>query len=213
MNKYFLSLTILLLFNICNNLDIGNVIKLPEPKKQGGMPLFDALSIRHSSRDFNDSIKVTPEIISQALWSCYGFRKGNLRTVPSSKGWYPFTIYLFLEEGVFKYNETGHELTKVFDGDHREVTGTQTEIVTKARVNFVFVADLNKPSILPDSKTARRTSAMADIGHITMTLYLFASAYKMKGIARGSFDEAKILTFLGLRKEDYYVPLTFSLGY
>ena len=75
MNKYFLSLTILLLFNICNNTDIGNVIKLPEPKKQGGMPLFDALSIRHSSRDFNDSIKVTPEIISQALWSCYGFRK------------------------------------------------------------------------------------------------------------------------------------------
>ena len=92
-------------------------------------------------------------------------------------------------------------------------TGTQTEIVTKARVNFVFVADLNKPSILPDSKSARRTSAMADIGHITMTLYLFASAYGMKGLARGSFEEAKILTFLGLNQEDYYLPLTFSLGY
>ena len=213
MNKYFLSLTILLLFNICINSDIGEVIKLPDPKRQGGMPLFEALSNRKSSRDFNDSIKVTPEIISQALWSCYGIKQGNLRTVPSSKAWYPFTVFLFLEEGVFTYNPEGHELTKVFDGDHREVTGTQTEIVTKARVNFVFVADLNKPSILPDSKTARKTSAMADIGHITMTLYLFASAYKMKGIARGSFDEAKILTFLGLRKEDYYLPLTFSLGY
>ena len=151
MNKYFLFLTFILLFNICINSDIGTVIKLPEPKRQGGMPLFEALNIRQSSRDFNDSIRVTPEIISQALWSCYGIRQGNLRTVPSSKAWYPFTVYLFLEEGVFTYNPEGHELTKIFDGDHREITGTQTEIVTKARVNFVFVADLNKPSILPDS--------------------------------------------------------------
>ena len=72
MNKYFLSLTILLLFNICNNTDIGNPIKLPEPKKQGGMPLFYALSIRHSSRDFNDSIKVTPEIISLRKVNLHG---------------------------------------------------------------------------------------------------------------------------------------------
>ena len=213
MNKYFLFLTFILLFNICINSDIGTVIKLPEPKRQGGMPLFEALNIRQSSRDFNDSIRVTPEIISQALWSCYGIRQGNLRTVPSSKAWYPFTVYLFLEEGVFTYNPEGHELTKIFDGDHREITGTQTEIVTKARVNFVFVADLNKPSKLPDSKEWRRKSAMADIGHVTMTLYLFAASYRMKGIARGSFDEDKILTFLGLRKEDYYLPLTFSLGY
>ena len=213
MNKYILFLTILLLFNICNTTDIGNVIKLPEPKRQGGMPLFEALNIRQSSRDFNDSIRVTPEIISQALWSCYGIRQGNLRTVPSSKAWYPFTVYLFLEEGVFTYNPEGHELTQIFDGDHREITGTQTEIVTKARDNFVFVADLNKPSVLPDSKEWRRKSAMADIGHVTMTLYLFAASYRMKGIARGSFDEDKILTFLGLNKEDYYLPLTFSLGY
>ena len=213
MNKYFLFLTILLLFNICKTTDIGNVIKLPDPKRQGGMPLFEALNIRQSSRDFNDSIRVTPEIISQALWSFYGIRQGNLRTVPSSKAWYPFTVYVFLEEGVFTYNPEGHELTKIFDGDHREITGTQTEIVTKARVNFVFVADLNKPSVLPDSKEWRRKSAMADIGHVTMTLYLFAASYRMKGIARGSFDEDKILTFLGLNKEDYYLPLTFSLGY
>ena len=95
MNKYFLSLTILLLFNICINSDIGKVIKLPDPKRQGGMPLFEALSNRQSSRDFNDSIKVTPEIISQALWSCYGIKQGNLRTVPSSKAWYPFTDFYF----------------------------------------------------------------------------------------------------------------------
>ena len=203
---------ILLLFNICNNFEIGEVIKLPEPNREEGMPLYKALSNRKSSRDFDDSIKVTPEIISQALWSCYGIKEVTSRTVPSSKGWYPFITYVFLEEGVFIYNPEGHEVTKVFDGDHRGITGTQ-DFVAKARINFVFVADLNKPSILPDSKKSRRLSAMADIGHITMVLYLYAASNNMKGIARGSFDEAEILNFLGLNQEDYYLPLTFSLGY
>ena len=51
MNKYFLSLTILLLFNACINVEVGEVIKLPEPKRQGGMPLYEALNLRKSSRN------------------------------------------------------------------------------------------------------------------------------------------------------------------
>ena len=57
MNKYFLSLTILLLLNFCNNTDVGEIIKLPEPKKEGGMPLYEALSKRQSLRNFDPSIK------------------------------------------------------------------------------------------------------------------------------------------------------------
>ena len=213
MNKYFLSLTILLLFNICNNIDIGNVIKLPEPKKQGGMPLFDALSIRHSSRDFNDSIKVTPEIISQALWSCYGFRKGNLRTVPSSKGWYPFTIYLFLEEGVFKYNPTGHNLIKLFNGDHRALTGTQTSVVTNARINLVFIANFRKKSAMDGDDAHKFRSIYLDSGHVTMALSLYAAANDMKGVVRAMVEPDPLLEFLRLNKEDYIFTIAYSLGY
>ena len=213
MNKYFLSLTILLLFNICNNIDIENVIKLPEPKKQGGMPLFDALSIRHSSRDFNDSIKVTPEIISQALWSCYGVREGNYRVIPAAKAWYTFVIYLFVEDGVYKYNPIDHAILKIIDGDHRKITGTDTAIVTKAPVSFCFIADLNMKGRPAEDKTLRRDIAKVDIGNLTMALSLFAAANNMKGVIRGNFNQKDVFEFLNLNSNDYYMPLAFSLGY
>ena len=60
MNKYLLFFTILLLFNTCINIEVGEVFKLPEPKREGGMPLYEALNLRKSSRIFVDSIKVTP---------------------------------------------------------------------------------------------------------------------------------------------------------
>ena len=124
MNKFFFSMTILLLFNSCINTEVGEKIILPEPKREGGMGLYEALNNRKSSRIFVDSIKVTPELLSQALWSCYGIREGTYRVVPAAKAWYPFIIYVFLGDGVYKYNPEEHSLLKLFDGDHREITGT-----------------------------------------------------------------------------------------
>ena len=64
-----------------------------------------------------------------------------------------------------------------------------------------------------EDKKYRREAAKLDIGNITMALSLFASANNMKGVIRGNFDECAILKFLNLRKDDYYMPLAFSLGY
>ena len=88
MSKCFLFLTILILFNNCINIEVSGVLKLPEPKREGGMPLYEALNLRKSSRNFVDSSdKITPELLSQALWSCYGVREGIFRVVPAAKAW------------------------------------------------------------------------------------------------------------------------------
>ena len=213
MSKYFLSLTILLLFNICINTEVGEIIKLPEPKREGGMPLYQALSLRKSLRNFDPSIKVSYETLSQALWSCYGVREGNYRVIPAAKAWYTFVIYLFVEDGVYKYNPIDHSLLKIIDGDHREITGTQKAIVTKARINFLFIADLNMKGRAPEDKTIRREIVKADIGNITMALSLFAAANNMKGVIRGELSQQAIFDFLNLNSNDYYMPLAFSLGY
>ena len=205
-------MTILLLLNFCTNTEVGDIVKLPEPKREGGMPLYEALNKRKSLRNFNNSIKVSPLILSQALWSCYGFNEGQHITVPSAKGWYPFLIYVFVEDGVYKYNPVGHELIKLFDGDNRYVTGTQTDVVTKAGVNFVFIADLREESRI-ETDYIKKEAIKYDIGHITQVLYLFASANNMKGVVRGEFDIKKILDFLHLSHEDYVIGLAFSLGY
>ena len=213
MSKYFLSLTILLLFNICINTEVGEIIKLPEPKREGGMPLYQALSLRKSLRNFDPSIKVSYETLSQALWSCYGVREGIFRVIPAAKTWYTFVIYLFVEDGVYKYNPIEHSILKIIDGDHREITGTQKAIVTKARINFLFIADLNMKGRAPEDKTIRREIVKADIGNITMALSLFAAANNMKGVIRGELSQQAIFDFLNLNSNDYYMPLAFSLGY
>ena len=174
MNHYFLLISILLFFNFCNNTEIGEIIKLPEPKKVGGMGLYEALNKRRSSRDFVGKPEVTLETIGQALWSCYGYGEDGHRVVPAAKNWYPFIIYVFLEDGVYKYNPEDHDLLKLFNGDHRDLTGTQPSITSKAAVNMVFIADLTIPSKLDPNKDMKRLAALYDIGNPTMALSLFA---------------------------------------
>ena len=213
MKRYFFSLVILLLLNFCFNSDIGDIIELPEPQREGGAPLYEAVNNRKSQRDFNNSIKVSAEIISQALWVCYGVREGKFRTVPSAKAWYSLLTYVFLEEGVFKYNPTGHNLIKLFNGDHRALTGTQTSVVTNARINFVFIANFRKKSAMDGDDAHKFRSIYLDSGHVTMALSLYAAANNMKGVVRAMVEPDPLLEFLRLNKEDYIFTIAYSLGY
>ena len=213
MKRYFFSLAILLLLNFCYNSDPGDIIELPEPQREGGTPLYEAVNNRKSQRDFNSSIKVSAEIISQALWVCYGVREGKFRTVPSAKAWYSLLTYVFLEEGVFKYNPTGHNLIKLFNGDHRALTGTQTSVVTNARINFVFIANFRKKSAMDGDDAHKFRSIYLDSGHVTMALSLYAAANNMKGVVRAMVEPDPLLEFLRLNKEDYIFTIAYSLGY
>ena len=117
---FYVLITLILLSHSFSELNVGDVYQLPELKKEGGMPLNEALNRRQSSRNFDPSIELTPELLSQALWSCYGEnRPKGYKTTPSAVAWYPLLIYVFLEEGVFKYDSQNHTLTKVLDGDYR----------------------------------------------------------------------------------------------
>lgn len=194
-------------------LNIGDeeIFQLPEPEKEGGMPLYEALNKRMSKRDFNDSIKIDAKIISQSLWACYGYnRQTKFKTTPSAKGWYPLDIYVFIEEGVFKYNATSHSLIKKVSGDYRKLTGTQN-FVSNAGINFVLIADFKKSSTMDDDHKLR--SIYLDTGHCTMALGLYAAANNMKGVDRAMVDDGPIFELLGLNKDDYIFTLAFSLGY
>ena len=215
MKKFYIIFICLLVTQYCELFnDDEEIIHLPEPKKEGGMPLNEALSKRKSSRDFDPSIELTPEIISQALWSCYGpNRENGFKTTPSAVGWYPLIVYAFLEVGVFRYEPNDNTLTKILSGDFRAMAGTQTDVVTKARVNFVFIADFKKKSSMDGDDEHKLRSIYLDTGHCSMALGLFAASNNMKGVPRAMVDIDPLLELLGLQKEDYKFTLAFSLGY
>ena len=51
MEKFFLVLITLILLSHCfSELNVGDVYQLPEPKKEGGMPLNEALSKRKKDK-------------------------------------------------------------------------------------------------------------------------------------------------------------------
>ena len=211
MKKFFIIIITTLILKYCYFLTSDDIIELPEPDKKGGMPLNEALSKRKSSRDFNESKEITLEILSQALWSCYGTNRPNgYKTTPSAVAWYPLIVYVFLEEGVYKYNATNHSLKTVLSGDYRAMTGTQP-YVANAAVNFVFIADYNKPSSLDDD--SKYKYIYLDTGHCSMALGLFAASNNMKGVPRAMVDVDPLLKLLRLDKNDYLFALAFSLGY
>jgi len=158
--------------------------------------------------------KIDIKVLSQALWSCYGVNRSNgLLTTPSATGWHPLIVYVFIEEGVYKYVPSNHSLIRVLSGDYREMTGTQTKVVTTASVNFVLIADFMKKSSMDGDDEHKLRSIYLDTGHCTMALGLFAAANNMKGVDRAMVDVDPLLQLLGLQKGAYIFTLSYSLGY
>ena len=214
MKKIYIVLFIILYFQFCLSTEVGEKVQLPEPETSGGMTLNEALNNRKTSRDFDGTKKIDLQTLSQALWSCYGVNRPNgYRTTPSAKSWFPLIVYVFLDDGVYRYEPKENMLTKVLDGDQRSYAGSQQAIVTNASVNFVIFGDFNKKSSMDGDDEHKIRSIYLDTGHCTMGLSLFASSQNMKGVVRGLVDADKVLELLGLNKKDYLFSLAFSLGY
>ena len=210
MKKYY----IIFIIQFYSSLTSSEIIQLPDPEIEGGMPLNEALSKRQSSRVFDPTKGLTPEIISQALWSCYGANRPNgYKTTPSAKAWFPLMVYIFLEVGVFQYDPQSNTLIKIKSGDYRDITGSQTSIVTNARINFIFIADFKKKSPMDDDYEHKLRSIYLDTGHCSMALGLFAASNNMNGVPRAMVEVDPLLELLQLKKEDYIFTLSFSLGY
>ena len=214
MKKFYIIFITIFIIKYCSSLTSDEIIQLPEPEIEGGMPLNEALSNRHSTREFDPSKGLTPEIISQALWSCYGTNRPNgFKTTPSATGWFPLMVYVFLEVGVFKYEPQNNTLIKILSGDYRRYAGGQTSIVTNARINFIFIADFNKKSSMDGDDEHKLRSIYLDTGHCSMALGLFAASNNMKGVPRAMVEVDPLFELLQLNKEDYKFTLSFSLGY
>jgi SagB-type dehydrogenase family enzyme len=186
------------------------VIKLPEPKLQGGATLMEALGKRKSERAFSAQ-ELSLQTLSDLLWAANGVNRPaeNLRTAPTTMNMQEIDIYLSKQDGLYLYDAKAHALVLVVKKDIREVTGKQP-FVKSAPVNLIFVADMAKMSKL--SAQEADFYAATDTGFVSQNVYLYCASAGLSTVVRGWVDKDDLAKAMGLRR-DQKVILAQTVGY
>lgn len=187
----------------------AKVIPLEPPRKDGGMPLMDALRERKSVREFSGEL-LSPRQLSDLLWAAFGINrpeKGG-RTAPSARNWQEIDIYLATADGFYLYDPRGHRLIQEGAKDIRELTGQQP-FVAGTPVNLVYVADYGRMG--EDGGEEKAFYAAADAGAISQNVYLFCASEGLATVVRASLDAPALAKAMGLRNEQRIV-LAQSVG-
>ena len=185
-------------------------IVLPAPRTSGGLPLLDALRLRHSDRDFADRM-LPAQLLSDLLWAACGINRAESgkRTAPSARNWQEIDLYVALPGGVYRYDAAAHALDPVVGGDLRAVTGTQPYVAV-APVNFVFVAETARmEGANPEQCEAY---AAADAAFMAQNVYLFCASEGLATVVRASIDRPALAQAFGLRSCQL-VALAQTVGY
>jgi len=184
-------------------------IQLPQPKKEGGKPLMQALNERKSAREFSPE-KLSPQMLSNLLWAGWGInRTTGQHTAPSASNKQEIDIYVATADGAFLYDPKANQLKPVVNEDIRAVTGTQP-FVKDAAVNLIYVADLTKAGRTKPEDVEFYTGA--DTGFIAQNVYLFCASEGLATVVRASVDRAALAKALKLRP-DQKIALAQSVGY
>ena len=183
-------------------------IALPTPQTTGGLSLAEALAHRHSTREFDASRTLTPQQLSDLLWSAAGINRpeDGKRTNPTALNSQEIDLYVFDSNGVYLYDPKANSLELKVADDHRAlVAGNKAfsqEFVLEAPLSVVMIADLGR-----FERQDPRIAMMAamDAGIVSENICLFCSANGLATVPRATMDGAAIISLLGLT--DSHLPL------
>lgn len=185
----------------------GDVIKLPPPQTEGGMPLMQALKLRQSTRGgFGPDVKLSMQVLSNLLWAADGVnRTGGHRTAPSAADWQNIDIYVTAADGLFLYDPIKHELKVLGKEDIRAVAGQQ-DFVKTAPLNLIYVADMARAKFGGKTmKEVEETWSYANVGFIAQNVYLYCASEGLACIVRAMADKDAIAKALNLRPDQKFI--------
>lgn len=171
MNKNVVTFLITIGFLFVGNSVFSKVvmddIKLPEPQMENSMPLMEALQKRKSSVKFAKT-EIPLQTISNLLWAANGEnRPDGKRTTPSALNTQNISIFVTMEDGLYRYNPKMHELEAFSREDVRPLIGI------KAPLTLLYVANLSRQS---------KYLSSVDCGFIAQNVYLYSAANNLNTV-------------------------------
>ena len=164
------------------------------------MPLRDAIGARRSVRAFSprrfrldDAADL--QLLSDLLWTAWGFITPKRRSAPSSHNRQETALYVLLPEGAFRYDAAENKLLQVTDTDLRAASGAQDYVGTAA-AEIAFVAD----TALVTGKSPRGLveTIYVDTGFISQNIYLFCASEGLATVVRAMVPKESLAPSLGL---------------
>lgn len=172
-------------------------IRLVPPTKTGGKPLMEVLNERKSSRNFVKK-DLPDNILSDLLWSAYGFNREDKRTVPSSMNLQVMDVYVMFDNAVYFYDAKQNILKEHVKGDLRKGLGSQ-DYVYDAAINLIYVSK-------------KKGTGYIDTGYISQNVYLYSASAGLGTVARTSFNRETLPTSMKLGDNEEIIMVQ-AVGY
>jgi SagB-type dehydrogenase family enzyme len=172
---------------------------LPPPRRDGSMPLEEALARRRSRRDFTGEALSSAEL-GQLLWAAHGVTGPEARrTAPSAGNTGPLEVYAVTPAGTFHYDGAAHRLAPIDPGDLRAPLSAVTrndEHLLQAGVIVVLAAVIARTAARYPER-AERYVAMG-LGHAAQNVLLQAEALGLAAYPVGAHDVERVADLLSL---------------
>lgn len=174
----------------------AQVTKLPNPDMgRTTVSVMEMFRNRHSTREYSQK-DINLQDLGDLLWAAQGVNRdnGNL-TAPTAMNKQEIVLYVFTDKDVCRYDPKSHSLTKVADGDHRDIVADRQDFAKAAPVSLVIVADGDK-----FGSTGEHSDIMmsVDAGIVCQNINLFCSAVGLKTVPRASMNQKAIAQLLKL---------------
>lgn len=196
--------------------------KLIPPQLKGGMPLWEAIKLRRSVRDYRkDSISQAE--LSQLLWACQGVTARvsgyALRAAPSAGALYPVETYLSvqnvegIEKGIYHYAVREHELELIRAGDFRVAlaeAALDQDFLAEAALVFVWTAVFARSKWKYGERAYRYV--YLDAGHIAQNVALAAVALGLGSCQVAALYDNEVNETLGVDGKEESVLYLTSVG-
>ena len=170
-------------------------ISLPQPDRQGGMPLMEAIAARKTIREFGTR-EIDSQDLSNILFAAFGVSHDGKRTIPTPMNKQELSVYVVKKDGVWLYDAEKNVLDFVSSEDILPFIALQ-DFVKDAPLTLIYTGKDPKNSLM------NAGAAYQNVG-------LYCASRGLHNVVRGYIQRDRIASILGLKEDEVIVTQTIG---